>query len=122
MGSKVSGMAEKDTARASDCSGFHFPGGERRAAPYPEPDSAWFEMLLQSSGVPARVAQEDVAVGASAVAVFTPVTGGQRRKVQDSARQAAEVRNGASRRTVIEVLQHVVANHEVEGIRLPLGE
>src|SRR5690349_5363074 len=101
-----SGMGRKDTLRGSDRGGFHFPGGERRAAPHPEADAAWLEILLQALRIPGRVSKEYVPVRARAVAVLAPVLGRERREVQHATREATEIGDGARGRAVVEILQH----------------
>jgi len=54
-------------------------------------------------------------IGPAAVAIFAPILRGQRRHVQRRSRQLDEVGDGAPGLRVGQVLQDVVANHQIEG-------
>ena len=63
-----------------------------------------------------------IAIRARAVAVLAPVARRERRQVQHAAREPAEIGDRTRGRAVVEVLQDVVADHEIERIRRPVRE
>ena len=69
------------------------------------------------SPIPVRRRRSDIPVGAALVAVLLPVFGRQRTEMQHAAAQPREIRRPRPRFARAEVLQHVVADHEVEGPR-----
>ena len=62
----------------------------------------------------------DLGVGAALVAVLFPVLFRERREIQHSAAQAREFVERALGRGGIQVLDHVVANDEVERLFIPI--
>src|SRR6185437_4000385 len=93
---------------------LELPDGQRRAAAQPEAGADFAEVALQTQPIPVSGAQVDVGIGSRRVAVPIPVASGQGAEVQRSAAEAPEVAQSAGGGAGIEVLQHVVADDEVE--------
>src|SRR5688572_13955165 len=95
---------------------LEFPQQGVEAASHEETPADGPEMLEQTGPVPGCRAQVHAGIRARAVGVPAPVPGRQHAEVQGTARQPAEVRKRARRGPVVEVLQHVVAENEIEGL------
>src|SRR5579885_1290789 len=94
---------------------LQLPDGERGPAAQPESGSHLAEVALQSQPIPLRAAQMHVGIGSRGVAVPLPIAPGKGAEVQHSAAEPPEVAQGTRGRRGVEILQHVVADHEIEG-------
>src|SRR5438874_13166943 len=80
-----------------------------------EPEARLAEPTLQLHAIPVGAPQVDIGIGAQRIAVALEIEPGQGAEVEYAAAQPAEVLERALRRALIEVLQHVVADHQVKG-------
>src|SRR5438309_1934043 len=94
---------------------LQLPEREGRSAAQPEPEARLAEPTLQPHAIPVRAPQVDIGIGAQRIAVALEIEPGQGAEVEHAAAQPAEVLERALRRALIEVLQHVVADHQVKG-------
>src|SRR5258708_29920479 len=100
-------------------SALHFPeyGRDVFAHPYAKADVA--KGFSQAPSIPGAGAQVDRAVRTAAIAIVAPILLRERGDVERGPAQVAEVRNGACRLCVRQILQNVIANHQVERIARP---
>src|SRR5579883_945822 len=94
--------------------GFQLPDGERGATAQPESRPHLAEVALQAQTIPARGPQMHVGIRSHRIAVPLPVAPGQGAEVQRAAAEPPEVAERAGGLAVAEILQHVVADHQIE--------
>src|SRR6185312_9579423 len=100
--------------RSRELDGLQLPHRERSAAADPEAGPGLVERAAQVIAIPAAAAQVHLGIRPGAITVVLPVEPGERGEVQHPATQAREVREGALSCARVQILQHVIADHEIE--------